>query len=68
MFVVREVLPEDIDGLHEVAAHLDPVNLPNDRAVLEQLTDRSQRSFAGTLNVIDRDKNEWDPSVIEIKA
>jgi arginine N-succinyltransferase len=51
MFLLREVFPEDLDDLHAVAAHLNTVNLPDDRAVLEKLIDLSRRSFAGQLEV-----------------
>jgi arginine N-succinyltransferase len=55
MFLIREVYPQDLDGLHAVAEHLNTVNLPGDRAVLEQLIDRSQKSFAGTLKPPERE-------------
>src|SRR4051812_3327637 len=55
MFILREVFPEDLEGLHSVAAHLDSVNLPDDRAVLERLIDQSRRSFAGQLDVFRRE-------------
>jgi arginine N-succinyltransferase len=54
MFLLREVFPDDLDALHAVAAHLNSVNLPNDRAVLEKLVDQSKRSFAGQLDVFKR--------------
>jgi arginine N-succinyltransferase len=55
MFTLREVFPDDLDGLAAVAAHLDTVNLPDDRAVLERLIDQSRRSFAGQLDVFKRE-------------
>jgi arginine N-succinyltransferase len=55
MFTLREVFPEDLDGLHEVAKHLDSVNLPDDRAVLEKLIDHSRKSFSGQLDVFKRE-------------
>lgn len=55
MFIVREVFPEDLEGLHAVAAHLNTVNLPDDRAVLEKLIDQSRRSFSGQLDVFKRE-------------
>jgi arginine N-succinyltransferase len=55
MFILREVFPEDLDGLAVVAAHLDSVNLPDDRAVLEKLIDHSRRSFNGQLDVFKRE-------------
>jgi arginine N-succinyltransferase len=55
MYILREVFPEDLEGLHAVAAHLDTVNLPNDRAVLERLIEHSCRSFSGQLDVFKRE-------------
>jgi arginine N-succinyltransferase len=54
-FTVREVFPDDLEGLHAVAAHLNTVNLPNDRGVLEGLIDHSRRSFSGQLDVFKRE-------------
>jgi arginine N-succinyltransferase len=55
MFILREVFADDLEGLHAVAAHLDTVNLPDDRAVLEKLIDQSRRSFNGQLDVFKRE-------------
>src|SRR5690349_7175406 len=55
MFILREVFPDDLDGLHAVASHLDSVNLPDDRAVLERLIDHSRKSFNGQLDVFKRE-------------
>jgi arginine N-succinyltransferase len=55
MFTIREVFPDDLEGLHAVAAHLNTVNLPNDREVLEKLIDQSRKSFAGVLDVFKRE-------------
>ncbi len=55
MFILREVFPDDLDGLHAVAVHLDTVNLPDDRAVLEKLIEQSRRSFNGQLDVFKRE-------------
>ncbi len=38
-----------------VAEHLDTVNLPADRKSIEGLLDRSQRSFAAELPIVDRE-------------
>ena len=54
MFLLREVYAEDLDGLQAVAAHLDSVNLPDDRAVLADLIAQSQQSFAGQVDVFKR--------------
>src|SRR4029453_12805099 len=40
---------------HEVAKHLDTVNLPDDRKVLERILDCAARSFAGELEVFERE-------------
>ena len=55
MFTIREVFPEDLEGLTAVAEHLNTVNLPNDRAVLEGLIAHSKKSFAGQLDVFKRE-------------
>src|SRR5271170_3581393 len=49
MFLLREATLEDLDGLTAVAAHLNSVNLPNDRAVLERLISHSVESFAARV-------------------
>lgn len=51
MFVLRDVAIGDLAGLSDVARHLDTVNLPDDREVLAQLIDLSERSFAGHLDL-----------------
>jgi len=55
MFLLREVFPEDLEGLHEVAKHLDSVNLPDDRAALERQIEHSRKSFNGQLDVFKRE-------------
>src|SRR2546430_5516452 len=55
MFKIREVFPEDLPGLHEVASHLDTVNLPSDRGILEKLIEQSKKSFNGQLDVFKRE-------------
>jgi arginine N-succinyltransferase len=55
MFLIREAFPDDLDQLHEVARHLDTVNLPDDRKVLEGLVDLSRRSFAGDVETLERE-------------
>jgi arginine N-succinyltransferase len=54
-FLIRDASPADLDGLFEVAEHLDTVNLPHDRAVLEQQIERSCRSFSGALDIFQRE-------------
>jgi arginine N-succinyltransferase len=55
MFLIREAFPDDIQGLLDVAGHLDTVNLPNDRGVLERILDLSRRSFAGEVETFERE-------------
>jgi arginine N-succinyltransferase len=55
MFVLRESFREDLDQIHQVARHLDTVNLPNDRGMLEKILDLSSRSFAGEIPVFERE-------------
>ncbi|MCS6914213.1 MAG: arginine N-succinyltransferase [Myxococcales bacterium] len=54
-FLLRDCSLADLDGLFAVAEYLDSVNLPHDRALLEQQIDRSQRSFSGALDVFSRE-------------
>jgi arginine N-succinyltransferase len=45
-FIIRDIGPADLDDFQKAAVHLDSVNLPDDRAALAQIIERSQRSFA----------------------
>src|SRR5215471_6128924 len=54
MFLLRDVSPADLPDLQEAAAHLDSVNLPDDREALAGIIDRSCRSFAGEMAPADR--------------
>jgi arginine N-succinyltransferase len=54
MFLLRDIAPDDLDGLQKAAVHLDSVNLPDDRPALEEIIERSRGSFAGELPVGDR--------------
>ena len=54
MFLIREAAAEDLDGLFDVAAYLDSVNLPHDRARLREIIAASEASFAGQCDVADR--------------
>src|SRR3569623_565498 len=54
MFLIREAAAEDLDGLFDVAAYLDSVNLPHDRARLREIIAASAASFAGQCDVADR--------------
>ncbi len=55
MFLIREAFSEDLDQLLEVAQHLDTVNLPNDKAILQRLIELSRKSFAGEIDVWKRE-------------
>lgn len=54
MFVIRDAGAGDLDGLQQVARHLDSVNLPDDRDHLARLLAASEDSFAGRRDVADR--------------
>jgi arginine N-succinyltransferase len=54
MFVIRDVRAADLDGLLEVAAFLDSVNLPHDRERLRGIIAASEESFAGQREVAER--------------
>ena len=49
-FRIRQSYPEDVEQVLEVAEHLDTVNLPHDRTIIEGILERSARSFAGELS------------------
>lgn len=55
-FEIRALLPGDEDQLHRVAKHLNSVNLPNDRARIEEIVEHSYKSFAG---VVPRSEREF---------
>ncbi len=48
-FEIRAALPEDEDGLYEVAHHLDTVNLPDDREAIRGILEHSHKSFTGSI-------------------
>ena len=52
-FRIRQSYREDVDQVLAVAEHLDTVNLPHDRKVIEGILDRSDRSFSGELAAAD---------------
>lgn len=54
MFLFRDIAPADLDDLQRAAVHLDSVNLPDDRAALAAIIERSRASFAEELPVADR--------------
>jgi arginine N-succinyltransferase len=55
VFLLREAVSDDLDGLLAVARHLDSVNLPADRAVLHRLIDHSLQSFSGAIEPLRRE-------------
>ncbi|HSD85881.1 MAG TPA: arginine N-succinyltransferase, partial [Kofleriaceae bacterium] len=52
-FRIRQSYREDVDQVLAVAEHLDTVNLPHDRGVIEGILDRSEKSFNGELSGAD---------------
>lgn len=48
-FEIRAVGPGDEEQLLHVARHLNSVNLPDDRATIEEIVDTSHRSFTGQI-------------------
>jgi arginine N-succinyltransferase len=55
VFYIRPATSADLDSVLAAAAHLDSVNLPNDRRRLAVTLARSERSFAGALPVAERE-------------
>ncbi|MEZ4364919.1 MAG: arginine N-succinyltransferase [Kofleriaceae bacterium] len=55
MFRIRPSRPEDAAQVLAVAAHLDTVNLPADRATIEGILERSRQSFAGEVPAAERE-------------
>ena len=55
MFLIREAFRDDLDEIHSVARHLNTVNLPHDRKMLEDVLTTSERSFTGDLDVFERE-------------
>jgi arginine N-succinyltransferase len=55
MFRIRQSYREDVDQVLAVAEHLDTVNLPADRGHIENILERSEKSFAEAVPIIDRE-------------
>jgi arginine N-succinyltransferase len=55
MFRIRQSYREDVEQVLAVAEHLDTVNLPADRTIIESILDRSERSFSGELPDAERE-------------
>ncbi len=54
MVLLRDIAPDDLDDFQRAAAHLDSVNLPDDRVALAEIIARSRASFAGELPLGER--------------
>lgn len=50
MFLLRDAQPTDLPGLTELARILNTMNLPHDKAALEDVLDRAARSFSGAIS------------------
>jgi arginine N-succinyltransferase len=48
-YEIRGAVPADEDQLLEVAAHLNTVNLPADRAEIRAILEHTQKSFSGAI-------------------
>jgi arginine N-succinyltransferase len=55
VFRIRQSYRDDVDQVLAVAEHLDTVNLPADKAAIEGILTRSERSFSGEAPVVDRE-------------
>jgi arginine N-succinyltransferase len=55
MFRIRQSYREDVDQVLAVAEHLDTVNLPADRRHIEGILERSEKSFAAEVPVVERE-------------
>jgi arginine N-succinyltransferase len=54
-FRIRQSYRDDVDQVLAVAEHLDTVNLPADRSHIETILERSERSFAADVPVVERE-------------
>ncbi|MGM0556988.1 MAG: arginine N-succinyltransferase [Myxococcota bacterium] len=52
MLLLREVVEDDIEQLHDLARRLNTLNLPDDRERLEKLIQVSRGSFGGTYREV----------------
>jgi arginine N-succinyltransferase len=55
MFLIREAFREDLEQIHAVARHLNSVNLPDDKGMLEKILDLSEKSFGAEVDVFQRE-------------
>lgn len=49
-FEIRAAVPGDEEQMLAVARHLNSVNLPNDKATIDEIVDHSYRSFTGQIS------------------
>jgi arginine N-succinyltransferase len=63
-YEIRGAVPADEDQLLEVAAHLNTVNLPADRAEIRAILEHSQKSFTGAVK--DPRRREYVFVVVEL--
>ena len=54
-FVVEAAAANHLDGVHEVAKHLNTVNLPADKELVRDLLDVSEQSFKGECSLPERE-------------
>jgi arginine N-succinyltransferase len=54
-FRIRQSYREDVEQVLAVAEHLDTVNLPHDRDVIDHVLELSERSFAGEMEPRERE-------------
>lgn len=50
MFIVRNAIPEDLDQIYELSQLMKFINIPDDRVLLKEKIEKSQKSFSGSLN------------------
>src|SRR5881394_2664780 len=55
VFRIRQSYREDVDQVLAVAEHLDTVNLPAERGHIEAILERSEKAFAATVPVAERE-------------
>jgi arginine N-succinyltransferase len=55
MFLLRDAAPSDLEGLYQLATHLDSVNLPANHDVLKEILALSDRSFGQEIPAMRRE-------------
>src|SRR5271155_457724 len=64
-YEIRGAVPSDEDQLLDVAAHLNTVNLPADRAEIRGILDHAQKSFTGAIK--DPRRREYVFVVVDLR-